>query len=354
MSWSRIESECKKRTISKAALHAFQRLDSHEYHRLTKICLSIFSILFVFPLRGLILIILCALSAIFSLFLPQIHDGNVSRRCFLLRLCVCNKIVSCFMSVLLTVMGLIIVDNFPEASRKKIPQDEIIVSNHVSILDIIYFMSRLGLPSFVSKSSVAKLPLISRFSNAMNCIYVNRDSVENRSQALESIHNRQRNISNGESLNTLILFAEGTTSNGHTILPFKNGAFSTLQKVTVVVLFYPCTYFHPAFDILDPMVYITLLVASPVPCRLYTTWIFNVSPEILPPKNSDAQCVKHFKNKVYNEALCVLQKQQTKYYGFNTTSSEFLQDLLFMSQDKWGDSLKVKKQLYDCIHNKGS
>jgi 1-acyl-sn-glycerol-3-phosphate acyltransferase len=34
---------------------------------------------------------------------------------------------------------------------KKIPQDEIIVSNHVSILDIIYFMSRLGLPSFVSK-----------------------------------------------------------------------------------------------------------------------------------------------------------------------------------------------------------
>jgi hypothetical protein len=57
--------------------------------------------------------------------------------------------------------------------------------------------------------------------------------------------------------------------------------------------------------------------------------------------------------KVYNEALCMLQKQQTQYYGFNTTSSEFLQDLLFMSQDKWGDSLKVKKQLCDCIRSKG-
>ncbi|KAG5543244.1 hypothetical protein RHGRI_016100 [Rhododendron griersonianum] len=51
----------------------------------------------------------------------------------------------------------------------------VIVSNHVSYLDILYHMSS-SFPSFVAKRSVARLPLVGLISKCLGCVYVQRES----------------------------------------------------------------------------------------------------------------------------------------------------------------------------------
>ncbi|TKY57733.1 Lysophospholipid acyltransferase LPEAT1 [Spatholobus suberectus] len=51
----------------------------------------------------------------------------------------------------------------------------VIISNHVSYLDILYHMSS-SFPSFVAKRSVAKLPLVGLFSKCLGCVLVQQES----------------------------------------------------------------------------------------------------------------------------------------------------------------------------------
>jgi hypothetical protein len=42
----------------------------------------------------------------------------------------------------------------------------------------------------------------------------------------------------------LAIFPEGTTSNGRSILTFKNGAFNDLAPITIITLKYSCNEFY--------------------------------------------------------------------------------------------------------------
>lgn len=46
-----------------------------------------------------------------------------------------------------------------------------------------------------------------------------------------------------EKIYPLIIFPEGTTSNGNSLLKFKVGAFNDLAPLTIVGLKYTCTFF---------------------------------------------------------------------------------------------------------------
>jgi hypothetical protein len=45
------------------------------------------------------------------------------------------------------------------------------------------------------------------------------------------------------------VFAEGGTSNGKHIMPFKKGGFGGMKAVIPIVLMYDSTYFSPAYDV---------------------------------------------------------------------------------------------------------
>ncbi|KAI3807290.1 hypothetical protein L1987_23216 [Smallanthus sonchifolius] len=51
----------------------------------------------------------------------------------------------------------------------------VIISNHVSHMDILYHMSS-SFPSFVAKRSVGRLPLVGLISKCLGCVYVQRES----------------------------------------------------------------------------------------------------------------------------------------------------------------------------------
>ncbi|WP_282034105.1 lysophospholipid acyltransferase family protein [Metabacillus indicus] len=95
----------------------------------------------------------------------------------------------------------------------------LIVSNHQSNFDIPVLMSSLKKPAgFLSKTEVKKLPLLPKWMEVMNCIFVDR---KNKRQAMLSLKEGSEKLKEGHSL---IIFPEGTRSKGDDLAEFKTGA----------------------------------------------------------------------------------------------------------------------------------
>lgn len=123
-----------------------------------------------------------------------------------------------------------------------------IISNHVSYLDILYHMSS-SFPSFVAKRSVAKLPLVGLISKCLGCVYVQRESKSSDFKGVSGVvTERVREAHRDKSAPMMMLFPEGTTTNGDYLLPFKTGAFLARAPVLPVILRYPYQRFSPAWD----------------------------------------------------------------------------------------------------------
>jgi 1-acyl-sn-glycerol-3-phosphate acyltransferase len=104
-----------------------------------------------------------------------------------------------------------------------IPQDqpEIIVSNHVSWLDIPAIATTLPKRMrFVAKKELTRIPL---FGSAMvNAGHISIDR-QDRSSAIESLERAGAALRSDNS--SVVIFAEGTRSADGTLQPFKKGAF---------------------------------------------------------------------------------------------------------------------------------
>ncbi len=96
------------------------------------------------------------------------------------------------------------------------------VSNHSSYLDIIVLGAVIP-GCFVAKSEVASWPLIGFMAKLQKTVFVERRSVR---AALQNDVLRER-LEKGDSL---ILFPEGTSSDGHRTLPFKSSLFAFIEK----------------------------------------------------------------------------------------------------------------------------
>ena len=94
------------------------------------------------------------------------------------------------------------------------------VANHVSYLDISVLGSVLNVP-FVAKSEVAGWPVIGLIGRLGQTLFVDRSSGRASGQR-DALATRLR------AGGRLILFAEGTSSSGERVLPFKSALFAAL------------------------------------------------------------------------------------------------------------------------------
>ncbi|KAI3985890.1 hypothetical protein MKX01_038972, partial [Papaver californicum] len=137
-----------------------------------------------------------------------------------------------------------------------------IISNHVSYLDILYHMSS-SFPSFVAKRSVAKLPLVGLISKCLGCVYVQRESKSAEFKGVAGVvTDRIVEAHQNEHAPLMLLFPEGTTTNGDFLLPFKTGAFIAKAPVLPVILRYPYQRFSPAWDTISGVRHIVLLLCQ--------------------------------------------------------------------------------------------
>ncbi|MFO1152616.1 MAG: lysophospholipid acyltransferase family protein [Rhodospirillales bacterium] len=95
------------------------------------------------------------------------------------------------------------------------------VANHVSYLDIPV-ISRIATGTFVAKSEVAGWPLFGYAARITGTIFINRVSGEAKTQREELV----RRLAAGEPL---IMFPEGTSTDGSGVAPFKSSLFSLAE-----------------------------------------------------------------------------------------------------------------------------
>ncbi len=96
----------------------------------------------------------------------------------------------------------------------------LIVSNHISWLDIPV-ISALAPLSFIAKREVSTWPLVSLLAKAQRTIFVDRQSRASLAATARAV---LRRLAAGERV---VLFAEGTSSDGNRVLPFKSSLFAS-------------------------------------------------------------------------------------------------------------------------------
>ena len=98
----------------------------------------------------------------------------------------------------------------------------LIAANHTSYFDIVVLGS-LGPLSFISKSEVAEWPLFGILAKLARTVFVERERRAKTAAHRDMIHAR---LSSGDSL---VLFPEGTSSDGNRVLPFKSALIGAAQ-----------------------------------------------------------------------------------------------------------------------------
>jgi len=98
----------------------------------------------------------------------------------------------------------------------------LIASNHNSYLDIPVLGSVIPL-SFVAKKEVAAWPFFGTLARLQETVFVDR---ERRTKAVHTANEIHDRIAGGD---TLVLFPEGTSSDGNRVLPFKSALMGVAQ-----------------------------------------------------------------------------------------------------------------------------
>lgn len=137
-----------------------------------------------------------------------------------------------------------------------------IISNHVSYIDILYHMSS-SFPSFVAKRSVSKLPLVGLISKCLGCVFVQRELKSSDFKGVSGVVTvRIQEAYQNEFAPKMMIFPEGTTTNGDYLLPFKTGVFLAKAPVLPVILRYPYQRFSPAWDSISGVRHVILLLSQ--------------------------------------------------------------------------------------------
>lgn len=115
------------------------------------------------------------------------------------------------MGLHLTVQGAVVTD-----------QSVLIVANHASWLDIVV-ISAIAPVSFVAKKEVASWPFVASLARLQRTVFVDR---ERRSKIGDTATEITGRLADGDAI---VLFAEGTSSDGNRILGFKTSLFAAVK-----------------------------------------------------------------------------------------------------------------------------
>ena len=238
--------------VSEEAITAFKRTDESYWSSTWKRVLHFLVLVFLGPIRFLLVIGTLSIYALLLRFFALIHrcsledvqmQGGLATKWFL-----CGKPMSL---AILRFLGLRVTRRGDESNVAEDGKSEarFVVSNHVSMLDILAIFGA-GLPhtipSFVSKAGVFNAPIIGPLLRACRGVAVHR-SVASGTGTTQVL--AQRAATPEEP--AVAIFPEGTTTNGTCLGLFHAGAFASGAPVKPVCLKYTFTGFNPAYDVIE-------------------------------------------------------------------------------------------------------
>jgi 1-acyl-sn-glycerol-3-phosphate acyltransferase len=104
-----------------------------------------------------------------------------------------------------------------------------VVSNHVSWLDIIV-LSAVAPVSFVAKQEVSRWPFFGTLAKLQRTVFVDRDRRHNTGKERDTISDRLKEGG------MIVLFPEGTSGDGRSVLPFRSSYFGAVHDPEIPVI----------------------------------------------------------------------------------------------------------------------
>ncbi|KAL3536900.1 hypothetical protein ACH5RR_000266 [Cinchona calisaya] len=209
----------------------------------------------------------------------------------------------------------------------------IVVSNHVSYIEPIFFFYEL-FPTIVASESHDSMPFVGTIIRAMQVIYVNRFSHSSRKNAVNEIKRK----ASSDQFPRVLLFPEGTTTNGRVIISFQLGAFIPGYPIQPVVVRYPHVHFDQSWGDMS---------LAKLMFRMFTQFHNFMEVEYLPvvsPVETMKENAVQFGQRTSHAIATALNVVQTSHsYGdvlLLTKASEFNQDKpsLYMVEMAWVES----------------
>lgn len=114
----------------------------------------------------------------------------------------------------------------------------LLVSNHLSYVDVVALASRLECV-FVAKSEVERWPVVGRLCRGVNTIFVDRRNRRTLPRVLDAV---ERSLGEGSGV---VLFAEGTSTGGARVAPFRSPLLEHAARERVPVHFASISYRTP-------------------------------------------------------------------------------------------------------------
>ena len=111
----------------------------------------------------------------------------------------------------------------------------LIISNHIGFYDAIANMSINGC-GFMAMKIISGFPIGGDIARDMGSIFVERLSESSRKESFEDLMQRQKNFYEGKTLNKIVVFPEGTTTNNRYIVKFKRGVFRCLLPLKPIMI----------------------------------------------------------------------------------------------------------------------
>ncbi|XP_059456277.1 lysophospholipid acyltransferase LPEAT2 [Corylus avellana] len=181
----------------------------------------------------------------------------------------------------------------------------IVVSNHVSYVEPIFYFYEL-FPTIVAADSHDSIPFVGTIIRAMQVIYVNRFSPSSRKNAVNEI---KRKASSGR-FPRLLLFPEGTTTNGGVLISFQLGAFIPGYPIQPVIVRYPYVHFDQSWGNIS---------LGKLMFRMFTQFHNFMEVEYLPvvsPLNNQKESAVHLAQRTSHAIATELNVIQTSHsYG---------------------------------------
>lgn len=124
-------------------------------------------------------------------------------------------------------------------TRGKAPQSPFfLVSNHLSYIDILILASRVD-AVFIAKSEIQSWPIVGFLCRSVGTLFVDRTS---RSDVPRVVAEIDRVLADGQGI---VLFAEGTSSRGVEVLPFRPPLLEVAARRLIPVSYASLTYRTP-------------------------------------------------------------------------------------------------------------
>ncbi|KAL3738670.1 hypothetical protein ACJRO7_020103 [Eucalyptus globulus] len=181
----------------------------------------------------------------------------------------------------------------------------IVVSNHVSYIDPIFYFYEL-FPTMVAAESHDSIPFVGTIIRAMQVIYVNRFIPSSRKNAVNEIKRK----ASCDRFPRVMLFPEGTTTNGRVIISFQLGAFIPSYPIQPVIVRYPHVHFDQSWGNIS---------LAKLMFRMFTQFHNFMEVEYLPviyPLEDQKETAARFAKRASNAIATALNVTQTSHsYG---------------------------------------